>query len=235
MQDKNENEINDLHDMLSEFQSLTSDGGNSSGQKMSSEEAMAKVDELFAQARAQSASKKKKRSSSSAEEAPDTFELPEANYEPYETEEKSTGLFTGSKEKKESAKAKNERLTSDVAALSTELTEGRLSSEEAEKKITEMLTLASSQNTGKEPKSRYSLKTLEVILLTVVSVLIFIITTDSGLPGPLSPVAIFLPALAGIGYRYFKMQLPIRKAVSESIPHIIISALFLMIVLLAFI
>ncbi|WP_028518410.1 DUF4405 domain-containing protein [Ruminococcus flavefaciens] len=233
MQDKHEN--NDLNDILSAFKSTASDDGNSSGQKMSSEEAAAKVEEMFAQARAQSASKKKKHGSSSDEETPDPFELPDINSEPYETEEKSTGIFTGTREKKESAKTRDERLQSDVAALSSELTDGKLSSEEAEKKITEMLTLASAHNNDKPQKSRYSVKTMEVIVLTVVAVIFFAITMDSGLPGPLSPVAILLPALFGIGYRYFKQQLPIRKAVSESIPHIIISAVFMIGVILAFI
>ena len=234
MQDKNENEINDLHDILSSFQSLTSDDGNSE-QKMSSEEAMAKVDEIFAQARAKNVIKEKKRKMSTSEEIPDSFELPEINSEPLGTEEKSTGIFTGTKEKKESAKVREERLQSDVAALSSELTEGKLSSEEAEKKITEMLTLASAHNNDKPQKSRYSVKTMEVIVLTVIAVIFFAITMDSGLPGPLSPVAILLPTLFGIGYRYFKQHLPIRKAVSESIPHIIISAVFLIGVILAFI
>ena len=233
MQDKQQN--NDLNDILSAFKSAASDDENSSGQKMSSEEAAAKVEEMFAQARAQSAGKKKKRGSSSAEEAPASFELPETAPEPSEAEEKSTGIFTGTKEKKESAKTKDERLQSDVAALSAELTEGRLSSEEAEKKISEMLTLASSQNQKKTKNSAYSPKTVEVIVLTVIAVLLFVITMDSGLPGPLSPVAILLPALFGIGYRYFKKQLPIRKAVSESIPHIIISAVFMIGVILALI
>ena len=233
MQDKHQN--NDLNDILSAFKSAASADGSSLGKKMSSEEAAAKVEEMFAQARAQSASKKKKRGSSSAEEAPVSFEFPETAPEPLKTEEKSAGISTVTKEKKESAKAKDERLQSDVAALSTELTEGRLSSEEAEKKITEMLTLASSQNQKKSNNSAYSPKTVEVIVLTIIAVLLFVVTTDSGLPGPLSPVAILLPALFGIGYRYFKQQLPIRKAVSESIPHIIISAVFMIGVILAFI
>lgn len=233
MQDKHE--INDLHDMLSAFQSITSDNGNSSEKKMSSEEAMAKVDEIFAQARAKNITKEKKRGSSAYKESAPDFELPEITPELNETEEKSTGIFKGAKEKKISAKERNEGLTSDIAALSTELTEGKLSSEEAEKKITEMLALASAHNNDKPKNSGYSVKTMEVIVLTVIAVIFFIITMDSGLPGPLSPVAILLPALFGIGYRYFKHQLPIRKSVSESIPHIIISGVFLIGVILAFI
>lgn len=233
MQDKHEN--NDLNDILSAFKSTASDDGNSSGQKMSSEEAAAKVEEIFAQARAKNIVKDKKRRKSAAEEAPDPFELPEINSEPNETEEKSTGIFTGTKEKKESVKARDERLHSDVAALSSELTEGKLSSDEAEKKITEMLTLASSQNKDNTKKSTYSPKAMEVIVITLASIILFLITMDSGLPGPFSPVAILLPALFGVGYRYFSKHLPIRKAVAESIPHIIISALFLIVVILAFI
>ena len=98
-----------------------------------------------------------------------------------------------------------------------------------------MLTLASSQNKDNTKKSTYSPKAMEVIVITLASIILFLITMDSGLPGPFSPVAILMPALVGVGYRYFSKHLPIRKAVAESIPHIIISALFLIVVILAFI
>ncbi|MCR4793843.1 MAG: hypothetical protein K5898_01420 [Ruminococcus sp.] len=235
MQDKNEHEINDLHDMLSAFQSLTSDDGKSSGQKMTSEEAAAKVDEIFAQARAKNIIKDKKRKKTTAEDTHAPIELPES-ITPQEAEKKAAGSFADTKEKKESAKAREQRLSADVAMLSTQLTEGELSSEEAQKKVTEMLALASSKNSDNNSKKySFSPKVMEVIVLTIVAVILYIITMDSGLPGPLSPVAIFFPALAGIGYRLLKKQIPVRKAASECIPHIIISAVFLIIIILAFI
>ena len=234
MQDNHEN--TGLSDILAAFERNSSGNADSDSpeHKMTSQEAAAKVEEMFAQAREQSKTKKKKRSSSSAEDATAPIELPES-IAAQETENKAAGSFTGIKEKKPTQKEKEQRLSADVAMLSSQLTDGELSAEEAEKKITEMLSVASSHNQGKAQKSRYSAKTMEVIVVSAVAILLFFVTMDSGLPGAFSPGAILLPAMFGIGYRYFKQHLPIKKAVSESKPHIFISTAFLIIVILAFI
>ena len=232
MQDKHEK--TDLNDIISAFAQNNPDNTNTpSEHKMTSEEAAAKVDELFAQAREQNNRKNKKKSRSSddfSQSANFTSALSEAD----DTESKVSKLFNNKVEKKASAETKEEKLSSDVASLSEELTKGKLSSEEAEEKISQLLTDAKNPN-AKTSRSNISAKGIELIIVTVVSIILFIITMDSGLPGPLSPIAILLPALFGIGYRLFKKQLPLKKSVSESIPHIILSVIFMAVVIFAFI
>jgi polyhydroxyalkanoate synthesis regulator phasin len=229
MQDKHEK--TDLNDIISAFTQNSSSDANAAEHKMTSEEAAAKVDELFAQAREQNKRKNKKETHSSSDPIPSAAASEKPSLAKV-AEQKADELFTSAK--KTSATKKSETLSSDVASLSEELNKGKLTSEEAEKKISQLLTDAKNPNVKADNKN-ISAKSIELIIVLVAAVILFVITLDSGLPGPLSPIAILLPALFGIGYRLFKKQLPLNKSVSESIPHIILSGIFMGVVIFAYI
>lgn len=114
-------------------------------------------------------------------------------------------------------------------------TEPRMSQQEAEKRMEALFALASSQNPrGKSKTSTISPKALEVLGLEIASIILFFMTMNKGLPSAFSPIAILLPAIAGICYRLIKEKLSLRDAVSECKPHIALSAFFLFCVLLSF-
>ena len=103
--------------------------------------------------------------------------------------------------------------------------EKKLSPQEAEEKIAEILTLASNSQKSKE-KGTLSSLVFELTGLELLSFFLFFASMPSGVPGPLTPIAILLPVIAGIGIRIFRRQLTLREAVSNCKPHLILCAFF---------
>ena len=119
----------------------------------------------------------------------------------------------------------NSSLYFDEILPSSGTDEKKLSPQEAEEKIAEILTLASNSQKIKE-KGTLSSLVFELTVLELLSFFLFFASMSSGVPGPLTPIAILLPVIVGIGIRVFRQQLTLREAVSNCKPHLILCAFF---------
>jgi len=194
-------------------------------QKLSREEAEAKVAEMFAAAKTSSKRDKKKEKSAAHEEELSAPEQ-ESSYE--EDDEESPGLFSLASLNK----LRKQDDSDDTFGLS-ELTEQKLTPEEAEEKIASVFAAASAKNPNKSKGSSTSAFGLELALLESLSFFLFIASMRSGIPGAFSPVAIFLPVILGVGYRMICHQFSLLEALSKCKPHIFISAFFYLCLLIS--
>ncbi|WP_298531673.1 hypothetical protein [uncultured Ruminococcus sp.] len=184
------------------------------------QEAEAKVAEMFAAAKTVSKRDKKKKSPSDEEIS--ALEFPEDGYGYEEDDEELPGLFS-----RESLSKLRRKKEPDNAIDLSELTEKEYTPEEAEEKIAKVFAAASAQQAKSKAKSSpMSMIGLELALLESLSFFLFIASMRSGIPGPFSPVAIFLPIIIGMGYRMIFQQLNLFEAASKCKPHIIIAVFF---------
>lgn len=213
MQDKTKN--NSLDDIL--------EGFKSSGGKASEQEALDKVNEMFAAARAAGKPDKKKKKVSSSEseavEKPAPFSAkPQKNESYQEAVNKVTEMLSA---------PKNEISDSDTGEQTN-------SSQDAVDRVAEMFDMAIAAN-GKVKKnsSKASSAGLEVIVLEVISILFFIFSLNSNLPEIVSLIAVFMPAIVGILSKMLLQQLTLKDAVSKSKLHIAVTLLFLVVVIMS--
>lgn len=213
MQDKTNNK--DLNDIL--------EGFKSSGGASSEQEALDKVNEMFAAARASGKPDKKKKKGSSSEpkavEKPEPFLAKTQKNESYqEAVDKVTEMLSAPKKE-----------TSDTDA--GEQTDSR---QDAVDRVSEMFDMAIASN-GKVKKSGSTTSTagLEVIVLEIFSILFFIFTLNSNLPEIVSLIAVFMPAIVGILSKMLFQQLTLKDAASKSKLHIALTFLFLVVVIMS--
>ena len=207
MQKKSEN--NEINDILTGTE-----------QKLSRQEAEDKVAEMFAAAKTQpkNSKKKEKRSESDSEAA-------ERAYFAGESEKEPAGLFSRETLSMLRGKNKADEVNIEDSLDISKLAEQELTREEAEEKIANVFAAASAGKTHRSGAGTSGLG-LELALLESLSFFLFIASMRSGIPGPFSPVAIFLPVIFGVAYRMVSKQLNLLEALSKCKPHIFISVFF---------
>lgn len=234
MQDRSDN--NSLNDIL---EGLKTGGSGSSpeGTADSRQEALDKVNEMFAAARAAGKQPKKKKTVSAPEKEA-TENVP---------------LFSAKPEKKESYQEAVDKVTEMLAvpkntnkpdpSEKSETSEGAEvqdgaeqadSRQEAVDRVAEMFDKAIAAN-GKRKKSSSDMSSasMEIIVLEVISILFFIFSMNSSLPEVVSLIAVFMPAIVGIFSRMLLQQLTLKDAVSKCKLHIAVTFLFLMIAVMS--
>ncbi|MCR5601566.1 MAG: hypothetical protein K6G33_12585 [Ruminococcus sp.] len=218
MQDKTEN--SSRNDILEGFKNS---GSSSEGTADSRQEALDKVNEMFAAARAAGKQPKKKKTVSAPEpvvqeKAESVFEKPQKNESYQEAVDKVTEMLSA---------PKNDN-------SKTEDGEQADSRQEAVDRVAEMFDKAIAAN-GKRKKSGSDMSSasMEIIVLEVISILFFIFSINSSLPEVVSLIAVFMPAIVGIISRMLLQQLTLKDAVSKCKLHIAVTFLFLMIAVMS--
>ncbi len=183
-------------------------------QKLSYDEAQKKVDAIFASARSQRKPRKTSGDSILSREI-----LPYSKTDEKQYGSAADGIFAGAGQLK---KAKDSSLSDGT----------KDSSNEAMEKAAEIFAIAGAQEKSSKKNGLSSL-VKELVILEFISLIIFIFSLANDLPGGLSLFAVFMPVIAGIGYRMFFRQLSLQEAVSKCRPHIVLSCLFFLCALLS--
>lgn len=183
-------------------------------QKFSYDEAQKKVDAIFASARSQ---RKPRKSMGDSILSREILPYPKTDEKQYNSA--SDGIFAGTRPL---SKAENSSLSGE--------TQDNFS--EAAEKAAEIFARAGTEEKAAGKSALSSLVT-ELVILEIISLIIFIFSLVNDLPGVLSLFAVFMPVIAGIGYRVLGRQLSLQEAVSKCRPHIILSCLFFVCALLS--
>jgi hypothetical protein len=212
MQKKSEN--NEINDILTGTEL-----------KLSRQEAEDKVAEMLAAAKTQPKHSKKTEGKSAEDYDRAYYEAAERAYFAGESEKEPAGLFSRETLSMLRGKNKADEVNIEDSLDISKLAEQELTREEAEEKIANVFAAASAGKTHKSGAGTSGFG-LELALLESLSFFLFIASMRSGIPGPFSPVAIFLPVIFGVAYRMVSKQLNLLEALSKCKPHIFISVFF---------
>ena len=227
--------------------------------KLTQEEAERKVAEMFAAASAaRKAPKKNRRSDDAAAGAEDTSDeqpsallaaakaAPKLFRDRIKSEDISDAdepkLSHREAEKKiaeilantDTSGSKNDSSVNSGETLSAaEQSENTLTPQEAEEKIAEIFALAGNSQKNSKKMSGISGIAYELTVLELLSFSLFLASMASGGPGPFTLIAILLPVIVGVGDRVLRKQYSLLEALSKCKPHIILSALFYICLLLS--